>query len=68
MENVLAHRILRILNTSLHVSIPAVYVRERGLEAGDHVVLIRDGDELRLRFVRTRDLLGPQDSKPQTAA
>jgi hypothetical protein len=53
MSNVIAHRILRRIHTSLNVCLPASYAREQHLSPGDHVVLIADGPELRLRFVRT---------------
>jgi antitoxin component of MazEF toxin-antitoxin module len=53
MENVIAHRIIRRIHTSLNVCLPASYARENHLNPGDHVVLIAEGSELRLRFVRT---------------
>jgi hypothetical protein len=37
------------------VCLPASYAREQHLQPGDHVVLIADGPELRLRFVRTQE-------------
>ena len=54
MENVVAHRILRRIHRSINVCLPASYAREQHLQPGDHVVLIADGPELRLRFVRTQ--------------
>jgi hypothetical protein len=54
MENIIAHRILRRIHTSINVCLPASYAREQDLHPGDHVVLIADGDDLRLRFVRTQ--------------
>lgn len=53
MSNVIAHRVLRRIHTSINVCLPAHYVREQHLQPGDHVVLIAEGPELRLRFVRT---------------
>jgi hypothetical protein len=55
MENVIAHRILRRIHRSINVCLPASYAREQHLQPGDHVVLIADGPELRLRFVRTQE-------------
>jgi hypothetical protein len=54
MENIIAHRILRRIHRSINVCLPASYAREQHLQPGDHVVLIADGPELRLRFVRTQ--------------
>ena len=54
MENVIAHRILRRIHKSINVCLPASYAREQHLQPGDHVVLIADGPDLRLRFVRTQ--------------
>jgi hypothetical protein len=56
MQNVVGHRILRLINTSLSVSVPASYAREQGLRPGDHVVLMRDEDDaaLKLKFIRTQ--------------
>jgi hypothetical protein len=54
MENIIAHRILRRIHRSINVCLPASYAREQHLSPGDHVVLIADGPELRLRFVRTQ--------------
>ena len=62
MEQIIAHRIIRQINTSLNVCLPAAYAREQHLQPGDHVVLIADGPDLRLRFVRT------QASPPDEAA
>jgi hypothetical protein len=61
MENVIAHRILRRIHTSINVCLPAAYAREQQLHPGDHVILITDGPELRLRFVRTQAT--PQDEE-----
>jgi hypothetical protein len=55
MENIIGHPILRRIHTSINVCLPAFYVREHDLSPGDHVVLIADGPELRLRFVRTQE-------------
>jgi hypothetical protein len=64
MENhvntVIAHRLLRRIHKSINVCLPASYAREQHLQPGDHVVLIADGPELRLRFVRT----GVRESGP----
>jgi hypothetical protein len=62
MENVIAHRILRRIHKSINVCLPAAYAREHRLTPGDHVILIADGADLRLRFVRTQAVT-PQDEE-----
>jgi hypothetical protein len=63
MEQIIAHRILRRIHTSINVCLPASYAREQHLQPGDHVVLIADGPELRLRFVRTQAEPPPPDAE-----
>jgi hypothetical protein len=53
-NDIIAHKVLRYINTTLNICLPAAYCREQDLQKGDHVVMIREGDELRLRFIRTR--------------
>jgi hypothetical protein len=54
MENIVAHRIIRLVNRTQFVALPADYIRETGLLPGDHVVMIREADGLRLRFIKTQ--------------
>jgi hypothetical protein len=63
---------LRRIKTTLRISVPAEFVRRRGLSEGDQCVWVEEGDSVRLRFVKFADVAAaagvPQEPEQATAA
>src|SRR5262249_45955475 len=55
------HLILRRINRqTMRLSVPAQYIRDHGLDAGDHCIWIPEADgSVGLKFVKTRELAEP---------
>ena len=55
---------LRRVNSTLRMSIPSEFVKERGLRHGDQVFWVEDETGVHLRFIRLADLAAQTVSPP----